>query len=58
MQVKVRSAFAIPHQVHRGREKQAVMVRAVFGFGSQKRDVFDSVAIRWALRLLALGARQ
>ena len=34
MQIKVKSAFAIPHQVHLGQEQQAIVVQAVFGFGS------------------------
>ena len=34
MQIKVISAFAIPHQVHLGQEQQAIVVQAVFGFGS------------------------
>ena len=34
MQIKVNSAFATQHQVHFGQDKQAIMVQAVFGFGS------------------------
>lgn len=46
MQIEGRPASAIPHQLHRGHAKQAVMVRAAFGFASQKRDVFDNTAIK------------
>ena len=46
MQSGVKPACAIPHRVHRGRGMQAAMVLAVFGFGSEKRVVFDSVLSR------------
>lgn len=46
MQIKVRSALAVPHQKHRGSPMEALMVRAVTSFGSQQRDAFDNVAIR------------
>ena len=32
-QIKVRPASVIPHQMHRGRGMQAVIMRAMFGFG-------------------------
>ena len=46
MQISVRTAFAVPHQKHRGAAKEVCWLRAALGFGSQKRDVFDNVAIR------------
>ena len=46
MQIIVRNAFAVPHQKQCGAAKEVCWMRAVLGYGSQKRDIFDSVAIR------------
>ncbi|KAK9918640.1 hypothetical protein WJX75_005599 [Coccomyxa subellipsoidea] len=44
--ISVRSAFAVPHQKHRGASREAIMVRASPCFVFQRRAAFDNVAIR------------